>query len=67
MSMRTLRVLVIGLTAFSAVSATGSAAVPRPNAGGPLSGLGSLPSSRTAVVRESSSHSTHNHPHHPVR
>ena len=67
MSMRTLRVLAIGLTAFSAVSATGSAAVPRPNAGGPVVGPGVTVSSRTAVARESSLHSTRNHPHHPAR
>ena len=45
--MRTLRVLVIGLAAFSVVSATGSAAVPPPNPGGPdfRRALGSLPGS----------------------
>jgi len=38
--MRTLRVLAIGLAAFSVVSATSSAAVPRPNPGGPVVGPG---------------------------
>ena len=38
--MRTLRVLVLGLAAFSVVSATGSAAVPPPNPGGSVVGPG---------------------------